>query len=147
MNLLYILYDADCGICRRFRDWLEAQPAYVTLRFIPLQFEEGLARFQGLDRSRLRDELHVITEDGAVYRGSSAWIMCLYALVEYRTWACHLAQPTWRPWVQKMCYWISENRFTFSNWLKLRTPAAMEKAMKLRQMEPSCADLTSGRWS
>ncbi|MBK7643357.1 MAG: DUF393 domain-containing protein [Planctomycetes bacterium] len=31
---LTVLYDAQCGLCRRARRWLEAQPAYVPLEFV-----------------------------------------------------------------------------------------------------------------
>ena len=39
----------------------------------------------------------VVSDEGAVYRDGSAWIMCLFALEEYRDWANRLAHPLLRP--------------------------------------------------
>jgi predicted DCC family thiol-disulfide oxidoreductase YuxK len=115
MAILYVLFDAQCGMCRGCAGWLQGQPAYDEIRLIPIQFEQALRKFEGLDRRELRDELHVITGQGAVYRGAAAWIMCLHALREYRPWAARLATPALMPLAQKVCELVSHNRLGISH--------------------------------
>ncbi|HEV8324435.1 MAG TPA: hypothetical protein VG389_22645 [Myxococcota bacterium] len=37
MKRLTVLYDARCALCVRCRRWMEEQPAYVTLAFLPVR--------------------------------------------------------------------------------------------------------------
>jgi predicted DCC family thiol-disulfide oxidoreductase YuxK len=114
MGILYVLFDAECEMCRRCAGWLQEQPAYDEIRLIPIQFERGLEKFGGLDRRALREEMHAITGEGAVYRGAAAWIMCLHALKECRPWAARLASPALMPFAQQVCETVSHNRFLIS---------------------------------
>jgi predicted DCC family thiol-disulfide oxidoreductase YuxK len=91
MTRLYILYDAECALCRNCRVWLSQQPAYVPLVFIPLQSPEIGCRFRGVERLRPAEQLVVIADDGCVWRGDAAWITALWALKEYREWSQRLA--------------------------------------------------------
>jgi hypothetical protein len=56
------------------------QPALVPLSFVALQSDEAKLRFPGIETLRPNEQLLVISDDGAVYRGAHAWIMCLWAL-------------------------------------------------------------------
>lgn len=117
MKCLYVLYDAECGFCEKCRDWLIRQPKFVELRFIPMQSEEVLHRFPGIENLGLGQDLLVISDQGAVYRDSSAWIMCLYALVEYREWSQRLAHPVLRPLARRLFVTLSNNRKRISHFL------------------------------
>ena len=84
---LYVLFDQECALCQRCRQWLMRQEAFIELRFIPLQSPEVARRFPGLREwpdLDLREKLVVISDEGPVYQGQNAWIMCLYALKHYR---------------------------------------------------------------
>ena len=116
MKTLYVLFDAECALCRRCRDWLERQPAYLALRFLPLGSEEVACRFPGIERFQPREQLVVVSDEGEVYQGSHAWIMCLYATREYRPWAQRLAAPALLPWARRACALVSENRLGLSRW-------------------------------
>ncbi len=37
MKRLYVLFDGECSLCGRCRDWLARQPAYLELYFLPFQ--------------------------------------------------------------------------------------------------------------
>jgi len=50
-------------------------------------------RFPGIDALKPGEQLLVISDEGAVYRGAHAWIMCLWALENYREHAQRLAHP------------------------------------------------------
>jgi len=49
MKCLYVLFDADCELCARCRNWLAQQPAFVPLVFIAFQSDEAQRRFPGID--------------------------------------------------------------------------------------------------
>lgn len=118
MRTLHVLFDAQCALCRQCRRWLERQPAYLELRFPPLGSEEVPCLFPGIERFRPGEQLVVVADDGAVYQGSHAWIMCLYALREYRGWSQRLAGPLLLPWARRVCELVSENRLTISQWFR-----------------------------
>ena len=52
----------------------------------------------------------VLADDGGLYRGPKAWIMCLWALKRYRARAHRLASPGLWPLAKSTIDWISRNR-------------------------------------
>jgi predicted DCC family thiol-disulfide oxidoreductase YuxK len=94
---LTVLYDADCGMCRAARRWLDRQAQLVPLEFVPAGSDLARRRFPGLDHAATLVDVTVVAESGEVYGGDSAWLMCLWALSEYRSLAMRLAQPGTRP--------------------------------------------------
>jgi predicted DCC family thiol-disulfide oxidoreductase YuxK len=121
VKALHVLYDQECDICQRCRQWLLRQEAFVELRFIALQSPEVARRFPGLREwpdLDLSEKLVVISDEGMVYQGQNAWIMCLYALQDYREWAQRLAHPALRPLARRVCETVSRNRLLLSRFLK-----------------------------
>ena len=118
MRTLYVLFDAQCALCRQCRRWLERQPAFLELRFLPLGAAEVPCLFPGIERFQPREQLVVVSDEGAVYQGGYAWVMCLYALREYRGWSQRLANPLLLPWARRVCELVSENRLTISRWFQ-----------------------------
>jgi len=57
----------------------------------------------------------VISDEGAVYRGAHAWVMCLWALENYRAHAQRLAHPVLLPLARTVCELLSRNRFFLSD--------------------------------
>ena len=138
MRRLYILYDARCGLCSWARRWLARQPAFLELTFIPAGSERAVRLFPGLSRPEQVEELVVISDDGAVYRESRAWIMSLYALEDYREWALRLAHPLLSPLARQAFALISRQRGRISRWLDLASEA--EIAETLRHVNaPACS--------
>jgi predicted DCC family thiol-disulfide oxidoreductase YuxK len=139
METLYVLYDARCGLCTWARRWLVQQPAFVPLRFIPAGSETAVRLFPGLNRAdEPPQELVVVSDDGAVYRESSAWIMCLYALEEYREWAARLSHPLLRPLAREGFALLSRQRSRISRWLSLASEVEIADALG-RVHAPVCA--------
>ena len=118
MKRLTVLYDASCGFCFRCCEWLERQPQLVALQFVPARSVEARARFPELQQGEA-DELVAVSDDGRVYRGERAYILCLYALREYRAWAYRFAEPALRPLVRRAFDWLSHNRKDLSRLLAL----------------------------
>ncbi|MEY2497361.1 MAG: hypothetical protein QOD12_917 [Verrucomicrobiota bacterium] len=117
MKRLSVLFDGECSLCGRGRDWLARQPAFLELEFIPFQSPDARARFPGIEALHPEEQLLVVSDEGAVYRGPQAWIICLYALREYRAWSRRLAHPALLPWTRRACELLSENRLRVSRWL------------------------------
>src|SRR5262245_5538721 len=134
MNKLTVLYDANCGFCVRCRWWLINQPKYVEMDFCPAGSPEALERFPELAAAGTVDELLVVDDEGGVYRGTQAWLMCLWALVEYRETADWLSQPALMPLARGAFAMVSSNRKTLSGWLGLEPETQMLE--ELRQAEP-----------
>jgi hypothetical protein len=79
----------------------------------------------------------VVADDGAVYQGPHAFIVCLYALVEFREWSVRLARPALLPFARQFFNFISNHRATFSRWMNERSDD--ELALQLRHTAPqSC---------
>jgi len=64
----------------------------------------------------------VISDEGAVYRGAHAWIMCLWALENYREHAQRLAHPAYCRSQKLVCELLSRNRFFLSDALFRQEP-------------------------
>ena len=63
----------------------------------------------------------MISDAGEVYLNNHAWIMCLYALEEYRDWALRLASPLLLPLARQAFETLSRNRQAISRWLSARS--------------------------
>ena len=110
MRELTVLYDPQCGLCRRAQAWLISKPKYVELVFVPASSDEARSRYPQLNHSLTLNDLTVISDQGAVYSGSKAWLMCLWALREYREWALRLSSPELLPTAKRVISMISQNR-------------------------------------
>jgi predicted DCC family thiol-disulfide oxidoreductase YuxK len=113
---LVVLYDARCDLCCRIRAWLESQPKYVELAFIPAASDAARWRFPQLDHEATLKELTIVSDHGDVYRGAKAWLICLWALRQYRAWSFRLATPELMPFAQRVIARVSSNRFKFGNY-------------------------------
>ncbi|MEU3652043.1 DCC1-like thiol-disulfide oxidoreductase family protein [Streptomyces sp. NPDC032161] len=97
---LTVLYDAHCPLCLHLRQWLVGQRQLVPLDLVPAASEEARRRFPRLDHAGTLDEITVVGDLGQVYRGTSAWIVCLWALAEHRPTSHWLTTPAGRPFAR-----------------------------------------------
>ncbi len=137
MRRLYVLYDGRCGLCRLARQWLDRQEQLVELEFLPADSFSATRLFPTLADTDRAEELIVVSEEGGVYRGGHAWIMCLYALEDYREWAERLSSPALLPLARQAFAMLSKQRGRISQWLGLASEREIVEA--LRQVAaPSC---------
>ena len=134
MKRLTVLYDAACGFCISCRHWLEEQPKLLDLDFVAARSPEAARRFPDLEPGN-EEDLVVVSDEGGIYRGARAFIMCLYALEEYREWSLRLSRPGLLPLARRAFELVSRNRKGLSGFLRL---AADEKvADLLRDVAPT----------
>lgn len=105
---LTILYDDGCAICIRCRDWMLDQPSFVPLEFLACSSPEA-RRHWGHVPAVGRD-LVVIADDGRVWIGAAAFIVCLWALVEWREWSYRLSGPSLAPLAKRFFHAVSRRR-------------------------------------
>ena len=133
MEKLYVLYDPKCELCERLKDWLLVQRTWLGLCMVPAGSEKACAMFPELEKIASGNDLAVISDSGEVYLNNSAWIMALYALEDYREWACRLAHPMIASFARQAFEMISKNRHAISRWLSNDRPEE-EIAGELKQV-------------
>ncbi|NCF88835.1 MAG: hypothetical protein GWQ05_22240 [Verrucomicrobiaceae bacterium] len=84
-------------MCHASRQWLSIQPKFFDLRFVAFQSEEATAILPALADYQPDRQLIVLSDDGRLYLGDGAWIMCFYALADYREWAQRLSNTRLAP--------------------------------------------------
>ena len=134
MEKLYVLYDPKCEICRRLKDWILVQRSWIGIAVLEAGSETAKRLFPGLEQIATHDDLAVVldngSDEGAVYLNDRAWIMVLYAMVEYREWAARLTHPLLMPLARQAFAALSKNRHFLSSFLSTETIAA-----ELRKVE------------
>ena len=125
MKTLYVIYDSRCGLCSGVRDWLRHQPAYVNLHVAASDSNEARRMFPALPAG----ELAVVSDDGRVWLGDHAFIVCLWALREYRAWARRLASPMLRPFARQAFAALSRHRQSVSGLLGLKSDAQLKERL------------------
>lgn len=118
MNTLYVLYDERCALCKQLKEWLLVQRSWIGLSMIPAGSARAKSMFPALEKIAGANDLVVISDAGEVYLNNHAWIMCLYALEEYRDWALRLASPLLLPLARQAFETLSKNRQTISRWIR-----------------------------
>ncbi|HWQ32643.1 MAG TPA: DCC1-like thiol-disulfide oxidoreductase family protein [Blastocatellia bacterium] len=113
MRTLTVLFDANCNLCCRIRNWLQAQTKYVDLDFVAAGSAEAAARYPLLDHAATLKELTVVSDTGEYWRGAKAWLICLWALRDYRGWAIRFSSPELMPLARRFVVRVSSLRFRF----------------------------------
>jgi len=135
---LYVLYDPKCELCCRLKNWILIQRSWIGIAVIEAGSEKAKRLFPELEEIATKDDLAVISDEGAVYLNDRAWIMVLYAMVEYRDWAARLTHPLLMPLARQAFAALSKNRHSISSWLSSEDPEAIAGELRKVELEP-CA--------
>ena len=138
MEKLYVLYDPNCALCCRLKDWILVQRSWIGIAVVAAGSEKARNLFPELELIATKDDLAVITDEGEVYLNNHAWIMVLYAMVEYRDWAARLTHPLLMPLARQAFAALSRNRQAVSRWLSSEDPPAIADELRKVELEP-CA--------
>ena len=123
MQKLYVLYDPKCELCCRLKNWILVQRSWIGLALVEQARRRRSGCFRNSRRIATKEDLAVISDEGAVYLNDRAWIMVLYAMVEYRDWAARLTHPLLMPLARQAFAALSKNRH-ISRWLSSEDPEA-----------------------
>jgi len=138
MTKLYVVYDPKCELCCRLKNWILVQRSWIGLAVVEQGSEKAKRLFPELERIATKDDLAVISDEGAVYLNDRAWIMVLYAMVEYRDWAARLTHPLLMPLARQAFAALSKNRHFISSMLRAEDPEAIAGELRKVELEP-CA--------
>ena len=144
MKKLYVLYDAACGFCGECRRWLERQPKFLELEFVPQQWARLNHKFESLHLADPPEEMVVVSDDGGVYRGTSAYLICLYALADYRELSARLAKPALQPLARRAFELVSSNRKALSLALGLASDEELGRELQNYSAPVACPLDTKG---
>jgi predicted DCC family thiol-disulfide oxidoreductase YuxK len=128
-----ILYDGDCGLCTRTKQWIMQQTPLVKIEMIDAGSAEAKSRFFGLRQG----ELAVIGNTGEVWLGNQAWLVCLWALRDYRALSLRLKSPLLLSLARQAFDVVSRNRSALSEFLNLRSEREMEQRLR-KVSHPEC---------
>ena len=126
LSALYVVYDAGCGFCSGVRDWVARHGAFVPMRFLASDSPEVRARFPQLPAG----ELAVVADTGEVWLGNHAWIVCLWALRDYRDWALRLSRPPLSLMAREAFAAVSRNKCGLSSLLGLKSDRELEQQLR-----------------
>jgi len=135
MNALTIFYDPKCGLCLTFKQWITAQAAYITLHFVPYSSPLAYDLCPGIETMKADEDIVILSDQGEIWQGPTAWITCLWALREYRAWSFRLATPTLLPLVRKAVHLISQNRLKLSTLFQLKIEDQAAQAIRNTSLE------------
>ena len=138
MTKLYVLYDPKCELCCRLKNWILVQRSWIGLAVVEQGSEKAKRLFPDLDTIAGKEDLALISDEGAVYLNDRAWIMVLYAMVEYREWASRLTHPLLMPLARQAFAALSKNRHAISRWLSSSNAEAIAGELRQVELEP-CA--------
>ena len=138
MQKLYVLYDPKCELCCRLKNWILVQRSWIGIALLEVGSEKARRLFPELESIAGKEDLTVISDEGAVYLNDRAWIMVLYAMVEYRDWAARLTHPLLMPLARQAFAALSKNRHLLSRMLTSDDPETIAGELRQIELEP-CA--------
>jgi len=138
MEKLYVLYDPKCELCCRLKNWILVQRSWIGIALVEQGSEKARRLFPELERIAGKEDLAVVSDEGAVYLNDRAWIMVMYAMVDYCEWAARLTHPLLMPLARQAFAALSKNRHFISSMLSPENTEAL--ANELRQVKlDACA--------
>jgi predicted DCC family thiol-disulfide oxidoreductase YuxK len=142
MEKLYVLYDPKCELCCRLKNWILVQRSWIGLAVVEAGSEKARRLFPELEKIAGKDDLAVVDDEGGLYLNDRAWIMVLYAMVEYREWAWRLSHPLLMPLARQAFAALSKNR----HWLSrlMGSEDAEGIATELRSIDLQTCPVSSG---
>jgi predicted DCC family thiol-disulfide oxidoreductase YuxK len=130
---LTVLYDPACGLCATAKAWILGQPSLVGLEFVDATSHATRVKYQQLPPG----ELAVIADTGEVWLGNRAWIVCLWALRDYRGLAFRLTTPGLLRLARQAFSAVSRNRLALSRLLELPSERDLERSL-MKEGVPQC---------
>ena len=134
LTQLEIIYDDRCALCQRCAAKLTTEPAYIKLKPISRTHAANHHQYKHLMQNIGQDEMVAVGNDGSVYRGEKAYLMCLWATRRWRKLSIRLSRPALRGAVRSACHLIARSRHLISGLISVDDDEQI--ATKLKQADP-----------
>ena len=119
-----VLWDGDCGFCRRSVEWLASQDRRGALEFKPYQ---SVALAPSL-KEACSHAVHVIKSDGEVIRAGRAMMFC-GLFTRFSGWARIAMWPLFLPFIEVGYAFVARNRNLVSKlFFKTERPEQFDRA-------------------
>ena len=138
MKHLYVLYDPGCALCVSIQRWLATEPAFVPIVPVAADSPWVAQNFPDIAARHLGEELVVVSDRGEAWWGDHAWLMCLYALQDFRAMALRLASPGLIRYSRAAFAYLSERRQLLSSLIGLRTESEIRSTLHETAISPRC---------
>jgi len=126
VTAITVVYDASCGLCTRAKEWITQQTPLVDVQFVAADSATSRKRFPQL----AAEELAVVADTGEVWFGDHAWIVCLWALRDFRDLAFRLTSPLLLLMAREAFTLVSKNRHAVSRLLSLESEREIEQQLR-----------------
>jgi predicted DCC family thiol-disulfide oxidoreductase YuxK len=137
LRKIEVFYDGRCGMCCSFHEWIHRQPRAYRIEFIPYQSPDAEKVFPGIGTLDPAREMIVRTDQGEIYRGAEAWVLCLYSCENHQAAARKLASPGLLSIAIHSCRVLAANRHSLSKVFFRRKDKEVRET--LHQMQaPEC---------
>ena len=133
VSRLFIVYDSACGLCSTVREWTVRQALLLPIEFLAAGSGEAWRRFGNLPPG----ELAVVADTGEVWLGNHAWVVCLWALRDYREWSLRLSRPPLSLMAREAYAAVSRNRLGLSAVLRIQSDCELEQQLR-KVSVPTC---------
>lgn len=104
-----LIYDGECGLCRRAVELLRRWDREHRLRYVPFQDGEAVARF-GIALPALAAAMHLLMPDGRVFAGADAVPELGRLLPGKRWWTWGFALPGVPPLARRVYRRVAQRR-------------------------------------
>jgi predicted DCC family thiol-disulfide oxidoreductase YuxK len=108
VKYLTVLYDGACALCIRCAEFLAGSATLVPLELLSCQSQGARERFGAVPW--LGEELVCVSDEGDVWIGPAAFLVCMWALADYREWSYRLSGATLAPLAERFFVAISSRR-------------------------------------
>ena len=112
-----LIYDGECPICQRARDWVMARARTGTVEPLACQDDQRAARAPQVDAEACMEAMHLVAPDGTTYVGEEAFPP-LFRLLPGYNWLGRVMQwPGLRHLSPVVYRWIARHRLSLGAWL------------------------------
>ena len=116
MKRLTVIYDGACALCLRCADFLAGARTLVPLELLSCQSQDARERFGAVPW--LGEELVCVSDEGDVWIGPAAFLVCMWALADYREWSYRLSGPALAPLAERFFVAISSQRARIASFVR-----------------------------
>ena len=103
-----VIYDGNCGFCRRWVERIRRWDRDQRIGFLPYQSPELTARFPQISRAECTLRIHLVDPGGTVFTGAAAGREILRRIPGGRLWVLPLQVPGSMPVAERVYTWITK---------------------------------------